>query len=213
MSVVFDLSYLLLWLVVLIQSVVIIELLRQIGIFRLRLGDEAGALIEPATLERGRPAPPFSLSDPRAGQPVTQQALKGQRSLVVFMSPSCSPCRSLAADLPRFARYYPEIRLLGFCSGPGDSCLSFIDEFKFPFPVLIDDRQEVSQAYGANRTPHALLFDEDARVLIQGVPANWKQLEHLVAEEGTVMGSREWLITQEPDASTPTTGTVAKVPN
>jgi peroxiredoxin len=198
-----SISYGMLWVIVVVQGLVMIECLRQIGILRLRLGDEPGALIPPEALDRGTPAPAFSLVDSRTLRRVTEESLRGRRSLALFMSPSCSPCRALAADMPRFADYYPEVNLVAFCSGPEAACAAFAKEFQFPFPLLIDSLQSVSQAYGASRTPHAVLFDEEARVLIQGVPADWKQLEHLLDEEGTVMGVRNWLLMAEPGETLP----------
>ncbi len=41
-------------------------------------------------------------------------------------------------------------------------------EKDYPFPYLFDERQEVARAYGAEVTPHPMLFGPDRRLLFQG---------------------------------------------
>lgn len=200
MDLVFFISYVLLWVIAVVQGFVIVECLRQIGILRLRLGDEPGALIDPESLPRGAVAPPFSLLDAQTGALVNEAALKGRRSLLIFVSPTCAPCRDLALQLPRVATLYRELNIVAVCSGPADRCRDFAHEFALPFPTLVDDAQTLTRAFGASRTPHAYLLDPDRRVLIQGIPADLQQLEHLIDEEGTLMGDRSWVHATAPSA-------------
>ena len=43
-----------------------------------------------------------------------------------------------------------------------------MEEFKFPWTYVHDASQEVAQAYGALRTPHYFVFDQDRRLIYTG---------------------------------------------
>ena len=49
-----------------------------------------------------------------------------------------------------------------------DHMVSRMEEFKFSWPYLHDETQEVAKAYGALRTPHFYLFDEARKLVYTG---------------------------------------------
>lgn len=197
-------SYIALWIVVLVQTFVLIELLRQIGILRLRVGDEPGALVtEGEGLERGSPAPAFEARDLSTGTVMTQEIFDGHRTLLVFLTTRCQACRKLAPDLKRIARDYTgKTQIITICSGPGDECPTFAHEFGLPMPMLFDQDQQINRAYKVHRTPSATLIDANNRVRIHGIPNDWRQLEGLLHEEGTISGltSDDWISIGQEDA-------------
>jgi methylamine dehydrogenase accessory protein MauD len=186
-------SYLVLWVIVVLQTFVLLELLRQIGIIRRLLPAEPGALLTADGLERGDYAPPFHLRDLKDGISVSLSSLRGRRSLLLFVSPRCETCRKLAEQLPAFARdYRDDVRFVTICAGRGDECLQFMDNHQLPAPFLFDSDEQTLKAYRVSGTPNAVLINEEGRVLIQGVPNEWQHLAGLIHEEGTPIGPRNW---------------------
>jgi peroxiredoxin len=49
-----------------------------------------------------------------------------------------------------------------------DNMVKFSQDYKLNFPYLIDDSQNVAQAYGAVCTPDPFLFDADGRLVFHG---------------------------------------------
>jgi len=183
-------AYVALWAVVIIQTFVLTEVLRQIGLLRLRVGDAPGALLaEGEGLERGTPAPVFSARELLSGATMTQAVYRGHMTLLVFLTTRCQACRTLIPELERIARRYTgKTQIIAVCSGPGDECPAFVREFDLSIPVLFDKGQQMNEAYRIRRTPSATLIDENGLVRIHGIPNDWRQLEGLLHEEGTVSG-------------------------
>lgn len=54
-----------------------------------------------------------------------------------------------------------------------------MDEYEFPWIYLHDESQEVALAYGALRTPHFFVFDENRKLVYTGraidSPRNWRE--------------------------------------
>jgi methylamine dehydrogenase accessory protein MauD len=180
-------TYVALWILVLVQTLVLLELLRQIGILRMRVGEEPGALVTSEGLERGSIAPAFVASDVGTGREVTDALLHDRTSLIVFLTPTCQSCRSLAPDLRRFSAEHREIQVLVICAAPREHCEAFAREFDLRLPVLVDEGQRISRDYRAIRTPSAILIDPQGQVRIQGLPNSVRHLETLLEEEGTPM--------------------------
>ena len=49
-----------------------------------------------------------------------------------------------------------------------DHMVSRMEEFQFPWKYLYDEPQEIALAYGALRTPHFFVFDENRRLVYTG---------------------------------------------
>jgi len=88
-------SYIALWLLVIALTLIVLGLVRQLGLIHLRLGPEQNVLTTKEGLELGSPAPDFRATDIVQGKEITLADLKGRQSVLVFVSPSCSPCLEL----------------------------------------------------------------------------------------------------------------------
>lgn len=194
-------SYLALWLVATVQTLVLLELLRQIGILHRRVGPGPGALLSGEGLERGALAPPFEARDVRTGEMIVSELLSGRMTLLVFLSASCHVCRSLASDLRVFSREHArDVAVLVICTDTKDRCVAFAEEHKLGVLVLDDHEQFISSAYRVRGTPSAVLLDAEGRVRIHGIPNDLDQLEGLLREEGTVVLNPRWVKKAEEDA-------------
>jgi peroxiredoxin len=128
----------------------------------------------PFTLQLGQKAPPFSLPgiDDKTN---TVDSFAGAKVLVVVFS--CNHCPYVVGSEERMIRFYNDyaprgVGMIAINSNeteghPTDSfehMKTHAKEKGLPFTYVRDDSQEVALAYGALRTPHYYVFDQD-RVL------------------------------------------------
>ncbi len=184
-------TYVLLWIVVAVQSLLLVGALRQLGLLEMRFGAEPGPLITKDGLPRGTPAPLFEAQRAFGGV-VSLSQYAGRRLLLAFLSPTCTSCKRLIPHLNEVRREYArDVEVLAICRGMPEVCEQFARLHQMSFPVAIDVDDTIAHSYGINLTPFAYLLDQQGRVLIRGIANDWTQLEHLIAEEGTFQSS-DW---------------------
>lgn len=187
-------SYIALWLVVIVQTLVLFEMLRQIGILRRRMPPEPGALLIDEGLSRGTSAPALVSRDLQTHEPFAVDRLRGQPAVLAFLTPSCVGCHALAPDLAQFAQDQArEIKVVIICPDSSESCLQFARQYELQTPIIADEDLTISRAFHVQRTPSATVLDAEGRVLIHGIPNSLSQLEGLLMEEGTPMASKQWM--------------------
>lgn len=93
--------------------------------------------------------------------------LKGQRGkpvLVNFWATWCGPCRE---EMPAMERLYAKHRQRGFVllavSVDTDAALvrPFLERYKITFPVALDAKMDLANAYGVRALPASFLIDRD----------------------------------------------------
>jgi methylamine dehydrogenase accessory protein MauD len=182
-----------LWVVVLFIGVLVAGALREIGLIRLRLGADPGALITAEGLPRGASAPAFDAVEltPTRGHPAEYrwQEESSDRLVVAFVSPHCVSCRDLVPHLNEVARTRHDIGFVAVCRGEHEECLGFVIQTKLELRVVLDADGEIERAYDVQSMPFAYLLDEQRRVLVRGIVNDWTHLESLLAEEGTLQPS------------------------
>jgi methylamine dehydrogenase accessory protein MauD len=186
-------SYLVLWLVVLVLAFLLAGSLRQLGLIQLRLGDDPGALITDSGLERGVQAPDFIATDSETGEAVTLSELPASPRLLVFASPGCLSCRELIPGLNEVRKTRRgEFDFLVICRGDLESCQAFGRMNRLEAPLVVDTNGQIEKDYLVTLTPFAYLLDHEGRVVIRGVANDWRQLESLLDQEGTLQAGRAW---------------------
>lgn len=122
--------------------------------------------IEREGLKAGTRAPLFSLPDLR-GNTVSLESYRGQRVLLVFTDPHCGPCDQLAPDLARLHREHRDDGLAVVMIGRGDpeENRRKAEQYGFEFPVVVQERWELSKQYGIFATPVGFLVGEDGTIL------------------------------------------------
>lgn len=170
-------SFILLWLLVILEGWLIYQLLRQNGRTLLRLealeGRAAAPVAPPSTdsqtaqegLAVGAPAPPFDLPGLNGGRATLEQ-FRGRRVLLVFFDPSCGFCQQMA----------PELAALPFDRSDGrplpviittralEQNQRFFSEHGIRCPVLWEEGREVAARYRARGTPMGYLIDEQGKI-------------------------------------------------
>ena len=184
-------SYVVLWMLVLVMGFLLAGALRQLGLIQLRLGDDPGALITDLGLERGTLAPDFTALESGAGEGLALSSLPNRPRLLVFLSPSCLSCRELVPGLNEVrATRGREFDFLVVCRGDLESCRSFASMNRLQAPMVVDTNGQVEKDYEVTVNPFAYLLDHERRVVIRGIANDWRQLESLLEQEGTLQAGR-----------------------
>jgi peroxiredoxin len=109
-------------------------------------------------LKAGTVAPEFRLARLDGGE-LALSELRGRLVLLVFSSPQCGPCNTLAPKLQRFHRKHSELELVMISRESLDENLAKVKEHGLTFPVVLQKQWEVSRAYAYFATPVAYLID------------------------------------------------------
>ena len=135
---------------------------------------EALRLIRPGTLV---PAKAFAVLSPSGGS-LRLADSKGKVIMLNFWATWCPPCRE---EMPAIQRLYDRFRSEGFVvlalSIDNESSTvvgAFVREHKLTFPVGLDPKMSVAQAYGARALPSTYLIDRQGRVVAMALgPREW----------------------------------------
>ncbi|MBL8075853.1 MAG: TlpA family protein disulfide reductase [Nitrospira sp.] len=123
-----------------------------------------------------RPAPSFRLTS-LDGTPVDSMQLRGKVLLVNFWATWCGPCKEEMPALERLKSIFAnkEFELLAVTTDQQrEGIRKYVATLGLHFPVLIDERKEVSAAFGVRGLPTTVLIDKQGRMaaLVVG-PRQW----------------------------------------
>jgi methylamine dehydrogenase accessory protein MauD len=165
-------SFIALWIIVILEGVLILLLYRQLGI--LYLGSASG--VSRDGLPVGSTAPDFSLAD-LDGRPYSLGSLRGQNVLLLFGSSHCDPCRRLLPGLEEFAaRNSRDFQVLWLNQGSPADALGFRSETGTALPML-PYRDGVNDAYRVRVTPFLYMIDGAGVVKAKGLVNTKTQLD------------------------------------
>lgn len=129
------------------------------------------AIMLHAEIKPGENAIPFSLKNVD-GTMVSLSDYGDQKGVILIFT--CNPCPFAKAYEQRIIQIHQKYADKGFpvvAINPNDDELSPEDTFEsmkmraadknYPFPYLKDETQEIYKAYGATRTPHIFLLQND----------------------------------------------------
>jgi peroxiredoxin len=115
-------------------------------------------------LKAGTPAPSFRLPRVDGDGDVSLENLRDRRVLLVFSDPQCGPCNALAPDLEKFHRQHPETAVVMISRREPKENRAKVKEHGWTFPVVLQQRWEISRLYAMFTTPMAYLIDEQGVV-------------------------------------------------
>jgi peroxiredoxin len=169
----FLISYVALWVVVLVQAAILIGVTRALYELRAEYTDEPSL--------RGRRAPQFSAVD-LWGRPISSESIAGKRAVLLFVSPDCSTCMVTLSELKPLVRDGTR-RLVVVCGGKTDDCLRLALDHELTIPVVADEDGEIKSLFAINGTPMAVRISAHGVIESHGEPARGEELEQLLAEE------------------------------
>jgi peroxiredoxin len=110
-------------------------------------------------LSKGTVAPLFDL--PRLdGTKLSLKDYRGHRILLVFSDPNCGPCNQLAPQLEQLHRRVTDLKILMISRGDLEANRLKADEHELTFPIVLQQRWEISREYEIFATPVGYLIDE-----------------------------------------------------
>src|SRR5262245_50631302 len=186
-------SYIVLWVVVLVLAFLLAGALRQLGLMQLRLGYDPGALITVTGVEWGVEALDFTASESGAGSLVSSSGTLAKPRVLAFASPGWLSCRELIPGLNEVRKTRRgEFDFLVVCRGDVESCQRFGRINRLEAPMVVDTNGQIEKDYQVSLTPFAYLLDHEGNVVIRGIANDWRQLESLLEQEGTLQTTQTW---------------------
>jgi peroxiredoxin len=134
-------------------------------------------------LKAGTPAPDFRLPRLDGHGDLGLADLRGRHVLLVFSSPHCGPCLTLAPQLEKLHRAHPELEVVMISKGEPKENRAKVREYGLTFPVLLQQHWEISRLYAMFATPIAYLIDE-AGVISQDIAVGADAILNLMAGAG-----------------------------
>jgi methylamine dehydrogenase accessory protein MauD len=168
-------SYVVLWVLVALLTLIVVALARQVGTLHLRLGPRGA-------LEVDDEGPPLGEAPERV-QAVDLDGREasvggpGESQLLLFVSPGCPICREVLPSLPAAARAGRLAPYVIVDAGLEEGARSYQHQ-DVGAPVL--PAPELARDYGVPGTPYAVVLDVMGVVRAKGTVNNLEQLEGLV---------------------------------
>ena len=127
----------------------------------------------------GQPAPDFALKS-LDGENLRLSEFRGEVVMINFWATWCGPCRQEMPLLEELYRRYKKVgfRLLGVnIDDDLRSAVKMVDVLGVSFPVLLDERKQVSRLYDVNAMPATLLIDRSGivRYIHHGYRSGYEQ--------------------------------------
>jgi methylamine dehydrogenase accessory protein MauD len=183
MSGIWLISYIALWILVVAMAIIVLGLVRQLGVIHLRLGPEDNLLVTRDGLELGSISPNFHATDVMSRKNITLEDLQGRQSVLIFVSPSCSPCQELLVDIKYFQKSKNgKINIIVISQSDFQTSMALAREHKLKIPVIADSEGLISNLYQVRATPFAYRLDEECVVQRRGIVNNMDGLESLLEE-------------------------------
>ena len=170
-----------LWVIVIVLSLVVLALARQVGILHERVAP-AGALQPTSGPKVGELTEAMQLEDLEGGSvTVGGENADGLATFVLFISPTCPVCRSLVPTAKSLARKEASRMRLVFASD-GDSREQHV---AYARDLALDDypyvlSQALGMTYQVSKLPFALLIGVDGTLQSKGLVNTREHLESLV---------------------------------
>ncbi len=173
-------SNIILWCAVIVLTVFVFALARQVGVLYERVAP-AGALALNRVLEVGSEAPALALQTLAGGRiSVGGRRENGRCQLLFFLAPDCPVCKQLLAPLKSAARAEADWLELVLASD-GDGAARhrrFVDgaglnDFAYIISAALGKR------YGVSKLPYAVLIDEQGLIAALGIVNSREHLESL----------------------------------
>lgn len=168
MSSLWLISYIALWILFLVLTVLVIGVLHLVG----RLHNERSFNPPITSLEIDKEVPPVLMKNLH-GQDTAIAQFRGNRTAFVIISAGCAHCHDLLEQISNAKSSLgsmpgvPQIVLLSLADV--SKTMDIIDRYKLTdsFPVLVDVKGELKERWGINGTPATILIDENMVVYRQ----------------------------------------------
>ncbi len=193
MSSLWGVSHVLLWVAVVIQGIVILALMRQVGVLLLR--------IRSSPLFQGEVGP--EIGEPAPWDPASAGLERTKElQLLVFMSVGCGTCEVLAPALNAISKSYRD-RIAVAAVAREDSESLGVWSRRLGLRVALASAPAAFESFEVDGTPYAFVIDQQLKVVAKGGVNHVEDLETLLARCGVPGHDHELVNSQsvEPSAT------------
>jgi peroxiredoxin len=151
-------------------------------------------------LKPGTQAPEFRLPRLDGHGELSLQDFRGRRLLLVFSSPHCGPCNTLAPELEKFHREHRDVEVVMISKGEPKENRAKVKEYWLTFPIVLQQQWEISRRYAMFATPIAYFIDEqgiiaqDAAVGLEPILALLENIKERCAEPAEVVVNGQFTV-------------------
>jgi methylamine dehydrogenase accessory protein MauD len=158
-------AFIALWALVLLQIGLILILYRQVGL--VYLGQSQARTRD--GLPIGESAPSWEAPDQNGGA-VRSEVFRGRPLVLTFADPGCGPCQKLFPELRAFyARHGTEISVVCVASSNEFENRKMARAHDLEFPVLTQHANVISDAYAVVATPFLYVIDQEGVIREKGI--------------------------------------------
>ncbi|HTZ33754.1 MAG TPA: TlpA disulfide reductase family protein [Methylomirabilota bacterium] len=126
----------------------------------------------------------FTLAD-LSGRSWTLHELRGKVVLVNFWATWCPPCRSEMPDMEALYKKFKDrgFVVLAISDDEADKVKSYIAQFHYTYPILLDAGRKVHEAFNIEGIPKSFVYDREGKLVAQSMDMRTKRqfLEMLAA--------------------------------
>jgi methylamine dehydrogenase accessory protein MauD len=174
-------SYVALWLVVLLLGFLLLGALRALGLQGWRLEQleaTTPSRVGRSGLKPGAVAPDFTLPDAAGGE-VALSDFAGRRVLLVFTQSGCGPCNRVMPELNRL-QAAGRLQVLVVNNGEPEETRAWAAGARARFPIAVQDRYSLSRRFEVFATPFAFLIDEKGVITSKGIVNNRQHINYIL---------------------------------
>jgi AhpC/TSA family len=168
----FSATYLALWVIAVLQALVTLVILQQLGRVR-ELAEKGKIRLE--HLPIGSTAPDFMAVDERSGVQIDSRRFDEQEAVLLFLAADCQTCQSLVAS-------FGEVRLerfstiVAFCRGDHQDCAELVAHLSPLVKVVHDETGGTADRYGVSGYPTAVIVTKEGKIGAYTQPSDREDL-------------------------------------
>jgi methylamine dehydrogenase accessory protein MauD len=178
-------SNMVLWIALLFLGFVVLGALRVVGLLNWHIAELLA--ITPrytgrAGLTPGTKAPAFTLPD-TTGNDISLHSYAGRKVLLVFAQAGCGPCHAIVPELNRIQRR-GELQVVVVNNGDPTAVQRWNAQTGAAFPVLVQERFDLSKRYQVFASPFAFVIDEQGFIASKGIVSDQQYLRYVLGGVG-----------------------------
>ncbi len=191
MTVFYELSFALIWALVILQAVLLKQVLwTTVRIKRFHLDSR-----RVRGLSRGDGVPQFTGRVLGTDRVLKTSELRGRTTTLLFVSPdeASSPLYRNLSVAMHAMWHSADGQLYVVCSGREDACHQILRDHRIDgfqddqVPVVLDETGDIARRFFIKSTPQAVTLDEDLRIARYGRPSTTEELQHAKTGETPVL--------------------------
>lgn len=211
-------SYLALWGLVIILSILVLGCLQQIGLLQRQVVQKLGKPeTSPPPVEHDGPPIGSRLPDlvletiNDFGTFTLSNAEQHSGILVVFLSSLCESCQHVVDPLNALVASQKRTeRVVVLLRADDQGCRAFLSVFPLHLPVVCDSTRAITQGFDVHANPFGLLYDASGILIRKGILMRADDLRALFGDEGMDQRTREHIF---PPPKTVDTSVAAEAEN